>query len=205
MDNLKKIVICHLCQTPHKKRRLRPNEEARCVECDSLLYREYPDLFLRVFAFSLTGLIFFLLANVYPIVEIDLSGLHAGTTLIGAIEELFTKGYILISLFSVLVLVLFPLFIFVSLLLFSLLMSFGKFSHFAKEILILVSYMKKWSMLDIFFIAILVAMVKIYQYGSIHFDIAFWSMGIVVLVEIYLTRYIPLDTLWDRWEEHALS
>jgi uncharacterized paraquat-inducible protein A len=56
-------------------------------------------------------------------------------------------------------------------------------------------------MLDIFFVSVLVAMVKMYEYATILFGAAFWAMAFVVALELYLFRYIGIEQIWQVWED----
>ncbi len=202
MENieLKDLIICYKCQTLQKRRKLKKDEVAKCVACETFLYKEYTDLKYRIFAFSLSGIIFLLIANFFPLVKINLASFESNLRLYEAILSIYHDGFILIAFFSLLVLVIFPLFLMILLFLFSLFLILNTNKTFAKKILILLGYVKPWSMLDIFFVALLVAMIKIFNYASIEFNIAFISMAIFIVIEIYLSSYIRVEMLWDMWE-----
>ena len=65
-----------------------------------------------------------------------------------------------------------------------------------KELLILLAHITPWSMADIFFISILVALVKLIAFGQIHIGIAFWALMAFVLIDVYITKRIRLSELW---------
>ncbi|BCD61555.1 paraquat-inducible protein A [Nitratiruptor sp. YY08-26] len=200
MNNLKDLTICPRCQTLHKKLPLSKKEEAHCANCNARLYKNYTDLPQRALALSLAALIFFAIATTFPIIQIDFAGSFSSVNLLDAIWQLLHEGYIFMALFAFLVLFLFPLLLMGTLFIFSLLLVMKK-RVFAKWVLQFMTLLSRWSMLDIFFVSILVAMVKIYEYAHIHFGLAFWAMALFVLLEIYLTRYITIEQYWDKWEE----
>ena len=183
---------------------LSDKEEARCIACDALLYKNIAYLEHKVLAFSLGALILFLLANLFPLVSINLGGFQSSITLFGAIMKLFDGGYIFIALFSLLVLIIFPFFLILLYALFALLYILDDAR--SKFLLTLATLLQKWSMLDIFFVAILVAMVKIVQYADIAFGLSFWAMMGFLAIDIYLNRFLRIEWLWDMWErKFALS
>ena len=51
-------------------------------------------------------------------------------------------------------------------------------------------------MADIFFISILVALVKLIAFGQMHIGIAFWALMIFVLIDVYITKSIRLSEIW---------
>ena len=65
-----------------------------------------------------------------------------------------------------------------------------------QELLILLSHIRPWSMADIFFISILVALVKLVAFGQIHIGTAFWGLMIFVVIDVYITKRIRLSELW---------
>ena len=93
----------------------------------------------------------------------------------------------------------YPFFVLLFTFLFALFMIVG-FKKSARKVLVGLELVSRWSMLDIFFIAILVAMVKVFEYATIHFDIAFWALGLVVAYEFYITKIVKIEALWDYWE-----
>ena len=196
----KDIILCPRCFTPHKKLPLAPKEEARCVRCKGLLYRHRRGLDLLLFSLSFAALFCLFLANMAPLLQIEFGAFGSKALLMEAILTLFDQGFVLISLFSLLVLEVFPWLLMGTLVLFSFLVFLGRGKKVARVALVLVEILRRWSMLDIFFIAILVAMVKVYQYAQIHFGIAFWALGIFVVIEVYLMEAIRIEELWDLWE-----
>jgi len=61
---------------------------------------------------------------------------------------------------------------------------------------VLLSRITPWSMADIFFISILVALVKLIAFGQIHIGIAFWALMVFVLIDIYITKNIQISEIW---------
>ena len=66
----------------------------------------------------------------------------------------------------------------------------------SKELLVLLSYIKPWSMSDIFLISILVALVKLIGYAQIYMGTAFWALIIFVLLDLYITKVIHTSEVW---------
>jgi len=83
----------------------------------------------------------------------------------------------------------------INILLFSLL-KLRRGKQLTKELLILLSHISPWNMADIFFISILVAIVKLIAFGEIHIGISFWALMVFVLIDIYITKSIKLTEIW---------
>jgi len=202
MEELKELIICPRCGTLHKRVKLSsPKESARCWKCNKLLYRGCQGLEYKLLSFTFTALILFILANLFPIVEIDIGGgIKSRMVLLEALLFLYKQGFLFISLFGLLVLEIFPLMTILALFLFSLFVVFRVDKELARKALIVAGRLSEWNMVDIFFISILVAMVKIYEYAYIDFGVAFWSMAFFVILSIYLFRYLGIPMMWELWE-----
>ena len=108
MIELKDMVICYKCQKVHKKKPLRRKEEARCSNCDTLLYKNINGLEYRIFSYSITALMLFAISMIYPVININLAGSRSLLNIPETIFLLFESGYLLVSFFALMVLVIFP-------------------------------------------------------------------------------------------------
>ncbi len=198
---LKNLIICPKCQSIHKKLPLKKGEVARCTNCREILYKDGRDILKFYLSFSFTALVFLSISMFFPIVNIDLAGFDSSLNILQAVISLFDSGYNLVALFSGFVLVIFPFCVIVFLFFAALFMQLKIFKNIVRWLLIIVSFLDLWSMLDIFFISILVATVKIFDYATISVGISFYSMVVFILLEIYLTKHMRIEELWDEWEE----
>ena len=144
-----------------------------------------------------TALTLFLLATLFPLLAIEVSGhtrsIHLGSMVTGLIDH-----------------DLFPLALFV--LLIALLAPFGqiaalgyvllhlrngsRFRH-AVFFLRLAAAMRPWAMFDVFLIGALVTLTKLHDLASIEIDVGFWAIGLLVLVLALLDLAIDPHALWD--------
>ncbi len=195
-DDLDHFIICHQCHTLHEELPIADKSKACCTECGTVLYRYDSRLVDHALALSLTGLIFFVLANVFPLIKIDMFGTEQFITLPKTVMGLFENGFYLVGFLCLFLIFIFPLMIFlINIILFSLLkMHRGK--HLSKELLVLLSHITPWSMADIFFISLLVALVKLIAFGQIHIGISFWALMTFVLIDIYISKMIRIPEIW---------
>ena len=73
-DELDNLIICRQCFTLHEKVPLQDGSKACCSECGSVLYRYDSGLVNRGLALSISGFIFFVIANAFPLVKMDILG-----------------------------------------------------------------------------------------------------------------------------------
>lgn len=195
-DDLDGYILCHQCYTLHQEIPIANGSHASCTVCDGILYRYNTKLIDHGLALSITGLIFFILANFFPLVEIELLGLGQFITIPKTIIALFESGFYLVGFICAFLIFVFPLMIFIiNLVLFSLLkLKTGK--HLTKELLILLAHITPWSMLDIFLVSIMVSLVKLIGYAQIHIGLAFWALILFVSIDLYLIKRINRAELW---------
>jgi paraquat-inducible protein A len=180
-DALDNFVICHKCFTLNEEIPIADGSKACCSECGHILYRYDSKLIDHSLALSFTGLIFFILANLFPLLQIDILGSEQFITIPKTILSLFENGFYIVG--------------FVCAFLFTLL-KMERGEKLTKELLVLLSHITPWSMADIFFISLLVALVKLIAFGQIHIGISFWALMIFVMIDIYITKSIHLSEIW---------
>jgi len=195
-DALDNLIICPRCYTLHEEVPIKDGTKACCSECGSILYRYDSKLIEHALALSITGFIFFVLANVFPLVKIEILGHEQFITIPKTFISLFDSGFFIVGLICTFLIFIFPLMIFsINILLFTLL-KMKRGEKLSKELLVLLSHIIPWSMSDIFFISILVALVKLIGYAQIHMGISFWALLVFVLIDLYITKSIHVSEIW---------
>ncbi len=195
-DALDKLVICPQCHTLHQEVPIEDGAKACCSECGSVMYRYDSRLAEHGLALSITALIFFFVANFFPLVKIELLGSEQFITIPKTIISLFDNGFYVVGMICTFLIFIFPLMIFFLYLVIFTLLKFGIGEELSKELLVLISHLKPWSMSDIFLVSILVALVKLIGYAQIHMGISFWALIVFVLLDIYLTRSVHISEIW---------
>jgi len=195
-DALDDLVICHKCHTLHKEITIQDGSKACCRECKSVLYRYDSKLAEHGLALSMTALIFFVLANFFPLVKIEILGHEQFITIPKTFVSLFDNGFYIVGLLCAFLIFIFPLMTFLIYMFLFLLLKLKIGEKLSKELLILLSHITPWSMSDIFLISILVALVKLIGYAQIHMGIAFWALILFVLFDLYITKTIHISEIW---------
>lgn len=195
-DALDNFIICQKCYTLHEEVPIKDGTKACCTKCGAILYRYDSKLIDHGLALSVTGIIFFILANVFPLVQIEILGHGQFITIPKTIFSLFGSGFYIVGLICAFLIFIFPLMIFtINMLLFTLL-KMNRGEKLTKDLLILLSHITPWSMTDIFLISILVALVKLIGYAQIHMGVAFWALMVFVLIDLYIVKSMQLSELW---------
>jgi len=195
---LDRLVICNNCHTVHQKIPLHQGAKALCSHCNAIIYRQDNTMIEKTLAITLTAFISLLIAFQFTILTININGLEQSLTLTSLFVVILENEQYLIAVMLVFLIVIFPLMILLSLLTILTLMKLKKSGYLVKRLLILLAHILPWSMVDIFFISILVAMVKLFDYAKIELGIAFGAFILTLILDIFITKNISFYELWNQ-------
>jgi paraquat-inducible protein A len=169
---------------------------ACCPRCNAVLFRHTPDSLDRGLAFTLGALILFVVANVFPIVGLEVQGnLHA-VSLIGAVDIIWDEGMIGVASLVFLTAILIPA-LELSLMLYVLLpVKLGQVPQGLAPILRVLQSVRPWSMTQVFMLGVLVSLVKLAHLAHVVPGIALWSFGGLILL---LTAAVSSFNMHDLW------
>jgi len=199
MKDLKNKIICPNCESVNIKKPLKRGEAAYCYKCGKVLYKDIRFFEYKLFGFAISLLIFFIVAMFLPVISINIIGYEEKLQIIKATLFLFNQGYVFISFFVLITVVVFPFVCFVVFFMLSVLFITKYNKELAKKLLIFITAIKKWCFFDIFFIAIMVAVIKMFSYASIDFEGGFIAF-ICFLTISFIIKYYGIEGLWEIWE-----
>ena len=194
LDNL---IICKKCHTLHKKVPLAHNKKAFCSKCDILLYQDNPKILDKTLALVIAAAISLFVAFKFTIVSINIQGLEQSLTLYGLFMVILEQHQYIVGIMFIFLIVIFPITIIFSMLILLILMKLKKGGYLTHRLLILLAYIRPWSMVDIFFISLLVSMVKLFDYAYIELGVSFIAFIFTLILDIIITKNISFYELWD--------
>ncbi|MDR6858979.1 paraquat-inducible protein A [Variovorax guangxiensis] len=188
MKEVPDAIVCEGCDAVYQRQPLRRRQVARCARCGAELDRHAGEQGARVLPLTVASLILFAIANLFPIVEIQVKGLHSQTTLAGAVVVLSTEGMSPVALLVLATTILFPLLQLC--ILFYLLVPMArerKPAGFGILVRIL-QMLRPWGMIEVFLLGVLVAIVKLSSLAQVVAGPALWAfMGLTVLLTAVLS------------------
>jgi len=194
--DLDSIIICPKCHTAHTEVPIQDGSKALCSKCSTVLYGYDSNLAKHGLALSITALIFFLIANCFPLVKIEILGMEQYLTITKTFVVLFNSGFFIVGFLAMFLIFVFPLALILLYIVLFFCLYFKISKDLTKHLLILISYIKPWSMADIFLVSILVSLVKLIGYAQIHIGVAFWTLFVYVVLDIYITTHIHISEIW---------
>lgn len=189
---------CGLLLGPDDPARRRENPS--CPRCGAVTHPRKPGSIGKTWALVLTSLILFIPANTLPIMRVDFLGIPEHSTILDGIIYFFRDGSIGIGLIILTASILVPLFKIVGLgiNLITTMTARDRFLRQKTRMFRFIQFIGRWSMLDIFVIALLTVMVDFGFLTSIHTAPAATYFCLVVVCTMAAAIVFDPRVMWDR-------
>ena len=191
------LSTCHVCC------KLAPAELHHCPRCGSAMHLRKTDSIQRTLALLVTACLLYIPANLYPIMITDQLGSSEGSTIIGGVVLLLHHDAVPVALVIFLFSVMVPVGKLISM--FYLVWTVKRHSPVGprqRTVMYQVTeFVGKWSMVDVFVVAILVALVQLEGLLAIRPGIAALSFAGVVIVTMIAAESFDPRLIWDEMEE----
>lgn len=194
------LMSCHTCGLV--ARAGSNGHHAWCPRCGAALHFRKPDSLSRTWAFLIASVILYIPANVLPVMETSSLFGSQKDTIMSGVVYLWVSGSWPLALVVFIASVLVPLAKIISLALLtaSVQMRSRWQPHQRTRLYRIVELVGRWSMLDIYVIAILVALVQLKAIATIHPGPAAGAFaGVVVLTMLAAMSFDP-RLIWDPME-----
>ncbi len=198
LDNL---IICHKCHTLHEKVPLKEGAEAHCSKCDIVLYKNDKYVLDRTLALVITAFISLIVAFEFTIITININGLEQSLNLTSLFIVVLENKQYIVGIMLLFLIVIFPFVILISMFFLIIYMKMGKAEYLVRRILILLAHIRPWSMVDIFFISLLVAMVKLFDVAQIELGVSFAAFILTLFLDAIITKNISFYELWEHHDK----
>ncbi len=197
------LVACPSCDVLFDVSGLRHGEKARCSRCGGFLTQVSDDAFERVQSFALAGLICLVLGCAFPFLSFESSGLENTMTLPQTVEQLYSQGRPDLALLVAGFIIVIPAAVLVLLLVLSSCVIRQRFYPWMIPGTRLVFHMQNWAMVEVFFIGVLVSLVKIAHMATVVIGISFWGYGAFALCFIAAVSNLDRLQYWNQIERLA--
>ena len=196
------LISCHDCGVLHQRRPLAAREKACCVRCRSVLYRGVPPDLDRIAAVTLCAIIVFLIAQFFPIVQLDVNGNSTSATLAGAIGVLWQEQMQVVAINVLLFTIVFPAIELASLLYVTLALRAGYQPPGFHRLLRAVRKARQWGMTEVLMVGILITIIKMTSLAQVVAQPGLFAFGALTLLLTVVVSFDP-RVLWimgDRLE-----
>ncbi len=191
--------MCHYCSNPVP---VKTNDLSaiQCSRCGHINHRMKPKSIHLTLAFSLTALVFYLPATLFPFMTIELYGNSNSSTIWGGIVSLVDVGSWPIAAIVFLASIVIPVIKLLILFYLGLTAKTYKHPRFKTKLYHFVEAIGRWSMLDIFLLAVLVAIMKLGPWTHVRPEIGSLMFALVVIFTMLASAYFDPKLLWRENE-----
>lgn len=193
------LVQCHTCHKVMGYKEPAPGQVIQCPRCGGIVHKRIPQSVGTTWALILTAVIFFFPANLLPIMQVDFLGAPQRSTIMDGITFFFQSGSLGVGLVIFTASILVPVFKVIGLVLLLYSIHFNRWSRLSQKSIMFrfIEFVGRWSMLDIFVISLLCALVDFGFFTRITAAPAATFFTFVVLATMFAAMSFDPRILWD--------
>jgi paraquat-inducible protein A len=194
------LTACPWCDLLQREAVCTTSCVVRCWRCDGIIYRAIPGALDTALALTLAAAALFAIANVFPVMSLDLQGQHVSARLVDIVWSLQREGMAAIGAVVLVTLILTPALQIAARLYLLLPLRLGRTPRALAAASRVLDTMRRWSMVEVFVLAAIVCMHRLRQIADLEIDWGFWALGAVMLL------FAATDSIFDArdlWTESA--
>lgn len=191
-------VACHECGLLQQVPAAAIGDVIACARCGAHLQRLSRAGFARLLPLTVAAGLLFVLTNVQPIVTIEVAGNRNAATIIDAIVALSAQGMGPLAVLVILTTLVFPTFDLTVLASAALALGHPGHSRTLTTLLRLMHTLRRWAMVEVFMLGVLVAVVKLTALADVIPGAGLWSLGAYVLVTAAAHASFDARDYWSR-------
>jgi paraquat-inducible protein A len=195
-------VACHDCDLLHRLGEIPEGSSALCRRCGGLLRKRQRRSIERTLALVMGAAVLFAVANLFPFLSFDMKGQETRTTLITGVNDLWKQGMPELAALVLLTIFLAPLFQIAILLYVLVPLHRGGVPWQMPRAFRLLKRVEPWSMMEVFMIGILVAIVKLLDMAKIEPGLALFAFVLLFVLITAAVASLDPHAVWERAEEN---
>ncbi|HUQ77155.1 MAG TPA: paraquat-inducible protein A [Burkholderiales bacterium] len=194
------VLACDSCGLAQRVEPLEPGTTAECIRCGSaVVSRPFGTLEVTA-ALTLAALVLYVPANIYPLLSMNLYGTYTENTVWDGVVSLVNYNQYFIAAVVFLASILIPLIKLLGLLFLVWSVKFGRDRRMRgrSRIYKFIDVIGPWAMLDVFLVAILVALVKMGDLGRIIPGPGLIAFTAMVVLTILASQSFDPKAIWNK-------
>ncbi len=187
------LIACQRCGQVHRL------DQPVCKRCGGVLVSRDVQSLQKVWAWLIAGIIAYFPANIYPMLLTSTLVERTESTIIGGVVELFEHGSWGIALIVFVASVVIPVGKFIAIMHLAISVQKGAKDqqHGRHKTYEIVEFIGRWSMIDVFVVAILSALVQLDTIATINPGIAAISFALSVIFTMLAAQSFDSRLIWD--------
>jgi paraquat-inducible protein A len=198
------LVGCHacelVCRVPHHD----DEDKALCSRCGAELHHRKANSIQRSWALSIAAVVLYIPANIYPVMTVISFGRGDPSTILGGCEELLRHGMWPLALLIFFASIMVPVLKLIGLTTLLISVQRGSHSRLRERTALyrVVEAVGRWSMIDIFMLSILVALVRLGSIATVEPGVGAISFAGVVVLTMFAAMSFDPRLIWDAAGEN---
>ena len=187
------LIACRRCGRVH------PGGAVRCHRCHGPIRSRDTESLQKVWAWLIAGIIAFIPANIYPMLITSTLLTRSEQTIIGGAIELMHYGNYGIAAIVFVASIMIPIGKFIAIAYLAIVVQRGRpgDQHRRHKLYDVVEFIGRWSMIDVFVVAILSALVQLKAVATINPGIAALSFALSVIFTMLSALAFDPRLIWD--------
>ncbi len=191
-------IACPDCDLIQTIPTLSKNQEAYCQRCHACLFKNKQNSIDRSLAFAITGLILFIISNLFPLLSLKALGLIQEGTLLTTALSLFKDGQPLLSILIFLTTIVFPATTLLGTIYILMQVKTNRINRYTAPIFRFLRSTDAWGMLEIFMLAILVTLVKLGDIADVIMGTSLYAFCLLILSLTLLSHSLNPHDVWNK-------
>ena len=191
------LALCHSCN------RVDSAGESHCPRCYAPLHVRKPESLQRTLAYAVAALILYIPANLLPVLHLDAVTGPQENTIVGGVIQFWQSGDYPVALIIFVASVMIPILKLLSITALCIVSRTGKYPRAMTKLYRVTELIGRWSMVDVFVVAILVAVVQLGGVMSIHPGPGVVPFAAVVILTIFSAESFDPRLIWDAAARRA--
>ncbi len=193
-------VACPSCDLVFDLSQVPANSSASCTRCGHILTQTRDNEFLRGACLSFSSLVMMVIASSYPFMQFSSAGLENMMTLPRTVVELWINGMPWLAIVVAAFILVIPAAVLVMILVMQLIMLFDIETPWVALLGKTIFHLNSWSMVEVFFVGVLVSLVKITKMASVVLGISFWAYALFAVFFVFTMLSLDRFQCWKKIE-----
>ena len=191
-------IACHECDLVQNAPAIPAGTTAKCLRCGSVLFRAKVDSIDRTIAWTIASLVLFGVAITFPFLAMKSGPIFQQTALLSGVHNLYLQGETVLASLVLLTCVVIPLLQMFILLFIFIPLKINKKVKYSIPVFRLFLHINPWSMMEIYLLGILVAIVKLAKMATIIPGLAVIAFGLLVIFLTFAMSSVDKHMVWER-------
>ncbi|CAI3922231.1 paraquat-inducible protein A [Commensalibacter communis] len=170
-----------------------------CPRCGKNIHKRKPNSLNRSLALLITAFVFYIPANLYPIMSTTMMGRVSSHQIFGGVVELWQSQMIPLALLVFVASIAVPVLKIsgIGLMIAASIMRSKKWLVMRSKLFRVITFIGRWSMIDVFMISILIALIHFDALATVHAHVGILMFAAVVVVTIFAADTFDPRLMWD--------